>query len=174
MGAVAVRLATADDVAQLPAIEAAAGEQFRTVPGLAFVADHDPSFAPEFIDVAVAQDRVWVAEVDGALVGYALGLDLGGQPHLEQVSVLPGHQGTGIGRALIDQVSTWAAAVGGTSLTLATFHDVPWNAPFYAHLGFVPIPEDEVLADADLLAVRADEGTHGLDPDTRVFMRRPV
>ena len=49
-----------------------------------------------------------------------------------------------------------------------------WNAPLYAHLGFVALTEDEVQADGRLLAVRAEEARHGLDVSTRTFMRRPV
>ena len=47
-----------------------------------------------------------------------------------------------------------------------------WNAPLYAHLGFVALTEDEVQADGRLLAVRAEEARHGLDVSTRTFMRR--
>jgi hypothetical protein len=59
-------------------------------------------------------------------------------------------------------------------LTLATYRDVEWNAPLSAHLGWEVMAEDEVQADARLLAVRAEEAEHGLDPDARVFMRRRV
>jgi GNAT superfamily N-acetyltransferase len=170
---VVVRLAAPGDVDVLPAIEAAAGERFRAVPAVAFVADHDPSFAPEVVAAALDEGRLWVAGVGPHVVGYALALDLEGQPHLEQVSVLPEWSGHGVGRALIDQVVAWASG-RGTSLTLATFRDVEWNAPLYAHLGFVVLDEAEVEADPRLMAVQAEEAEHGLDPADRVFMRRPV
>ena len=32
---------------------------------------------------------------------------------------------------------------GDGGLTLSTFRDVPWNAPFYAALGFAPIASPE-------------------------------
>lgn len=173
MGAVTVRVATRADAAVLPVIEAAAGERFRAIPELAFVADHDPSFAPEILDPALDEGRVWVAELDGAVVGYALALDLDGQPHLEQISVLPACAGRGVGRALIDSVAGWAAG-RAPWLTLATYRDVEWNAPLYVHLGWEVMAEDDVQADARLLAVRAEEAEHGLDPDARVFLRRRV
>ena len=44
-------------------------------------------------------------------------------------------QGKGIGRRLIACVAD-RPAKGLASLTLTTFRDVPWNAPFYARLGF--------------------------------------
>lgn len=170
---VRVRLADAGDVAQLPVVEAAAGERFRAVPGLEFVADHDPSFAPEVLEPALAEGRVWVAEAKDEVVGYALALDLAGLPHLEQISVLPAWSGKGVGRSLVDAVAAWASGFGST-LTLATFRDVEWNAPLYAHLGWTVMDEAEVQADQRLLAVRAEEAEHGLDPDARVFMRRGV
>lgn len=171
---VRIRLADAADVETLPVIEAAAGERFRTIPGLEFVADHDPAFSPDVLDPARAEGRVWVAEDKEEVVGYALALDLDGQPHLEQISVLPSWSGRGVGRALIDAVLRWARNAGASSVTLATYRDVPWNAPLYAHLGWAVIDEAEVAADARLLAVRAEEAEHGLDPDARVFMRIAV
>ncbi|MCU1371500.1 MAG: hypothetical protein JWO77_2694 [Ilumatobacteraceae bacterium] len=170
---VRVRLAEASDVASLAGIEVTAGERFRTVPGLEFVADHDPSVAPSVLDPALAEGRVWVAEALEGPVGYALALDLDGQPHLEQISVLPSWSGCGVGRALIDVVAAWAGG-RASSLTLATFRHVEWNAPLYAHLGWTVVDEAEVAADPRLLAVRADEAGHGLDPADRVFMRLTV
>jgi N-acetylglutamate synthase-like GNAT family acetyltransferase len=46
-----------------------------------------------------------------------------------------------IGRQLIACVADHARTLGLTSLTLTTFRDVPWNAPFYARLGFEYIAE---------------------------------
>jgi hypothetical protein len=38
-------------------------------------------------------------------------------------------------------VADHARTLGLTSLTLTTFRDVPWNAPFYAKLGFEYVAE---------------------------------
>ena len=167
---VRVRLADAGDAEQLTSVEAAAGERFRSVPGLEFVADHDPSIAPDLLEPALDEGRVWVAEAKDQVVGYAFALDLEGQPHLEQISVLPDWSGRGVGRALIDAVAAWAAP-RAASLTLATYREVPWNAPLYQHLGWVVVPEAEVQADPRLLAVRDEEAEHGLAPADRVFLR---
>lgn len=165
-----IRAAVADDVALLGPIEVAAGERFREI-GMDDIADDDPPPA-DVLAAAVDDGRVWVAEVDGEVVGYAWALDLDGQAHLEQVSVVPAHSGTGLGRALVDTVAEWANAIGSPSLTLSTFRDVPWNAPLYAHLGFVPLEGAEL--DAALLAVVAEEAAHGLDVSRRVVMARPL
>ncbi|MDF5808077.1 GNAT family N-acetyltransferase [Pseudomonas aeruginosa] len=47
----------------------------------------------------------------------------------------PGHQQQGLGR-LLERAVTYAHASHCRALTLTTFCDVPWNAPFYARLGF--------------------------------------
>ena len=85
------------------------------------------------------------------------------------VSVRPGHQGAGVGRALLDRVRDWAAATDRPALTLTTFTDVPWNRPLYEHLGFRVLAEAEI--GPELQALRATEAAHGLDPATRACMR---
>ena len=40
--------------------------------------------------------------------------------------------------ALIEHVAGWARAHGSPALTLTTFTEVPWNAPYYERLGFRP------------------------------------
>jgi hypothetical protein len=55
---------------------------------------------------------------------------------------------------------------------LTTFSDVPWNAPLYRHLGFRVLDDDDI--GPELRARRADEAARGLDPASRVCMRRDV
>ena len=50
--------------------------------------------------------------------------------HIHEMSVSESFQGQGIGRALLGAAIEWAAAHRFAALTLTTFHDVPWNAPF--------------------------------------------
>ena len=57
--------------------------------------------------------------------------------HLEQLSVLPSHGRRGHGRALVEAAKLEAKRRGEHRMTLRTFADVPWNAPFYATCGFV-------------------------------------
>ncbi len=104
--AVSVRAATADDVALLAGIELAAGERFRAV-GMDDIADAEPLPEGDLL-AATAEGRVWVAELDGEVVGYVLAMDLAGQPHLEQVSVVPWAGGRGVGAALVVAVVGWS------------------------------------------------------------------
>lgn len=165
-----VRPAVAADIGSLGPIEVAAGRRFLEV-GMASVAADDPPDDATYAD-AVADGRVWVAELDGRVVGYAWAIDLDGQPHLEQLSVLPDLNGQGLGTALIDVVCRWAERRGARSLTLSTFRDVPFNGPFYRGRGFEDVPATE-YGDR-FVDLRNHEAELGLDVDARVIMRRPL
>lgn len=164
---VTIRAARAEDIEALRDIERRAGARFRDV-GLGHIADAEPFDADEltaFIDAG----RAWSAHDVDVPIGYAVATVVDGDGHLEQISVDPAHQGTGVGRALVDEVSSWARTTGAHALTLTTFTDVPWNRPLYEHLGFVVLHEDEL--GPELRAVRAHEAQLGLDPEQRVCMR---
>ena len=66
-------------------------------------------------------------------VAYLTASTVDGCAHIDQVSVHPAHAGKRLGAALVDHV---AATSGAPALTLTTFRDVPWNAPYYERLGF--------------------------------------
>lgn len=163
-----IRLARADDGPDLRQIERLAGERFRDE-GLPSVADAEPATLASLAGYAAA-GRGWVAVDDrDRPIAYVIVDVIDGAAHIEQISVRPDRQGTGIGRALIDQVRTWASSSGRAAITLTTFAAVPWNGPLYEHLGFVAMRDHEL--GGDLRAVRDAETRHGLDPALRVCMR---
>jgi GNAT superfamily N-acetyltransferase len=163
-----VRASRPDDGPALREIERRAGERFREV-GLANIADDEPD-SVETLNEYANDGRSWVAvDDDDRPIGYVIVDDLDGNAHIEQVSVLPDHHGEGIGRALVEQARTWAAAHNRPAITLTTFSDVPWNRPLYEHLGFVVLAENEI--GPELRALRDLEAAHGLDPALRVCMR---
>ncbi|WP_370449314.1 hypothetical protein [Cryobacterium sp. TMT1-2-2] len=47
----------------------------------------------------------------------------------------------GVGAGLLDVASECAVQRNMTAVTLTTFRDVPWNAPYYARLGFIVMAE---------------------------------
>lgn len=160
--------AEAHELADLPAIEAAAGELFPPedlAPGL-----RAPGLPLSFFERAASDGRLWVARTIEAPmpVGFALVTQLDGSPHLHEMDVLPAHGRRGIGRALVLHVVRWARASGHARLTLTTFRHLPWNAPFYASIGFVEI--DERDCGPDLRVVLAEEQRRGLDPRKRTAM----
>jgi GNAT superfamily N-acetyltransferase len=147
-------------------------------------ADEPPPVAT--LEAYRAAGRAWVVTVDdaragGEVAGYVL-VDVldrpsaapgsGGSAHIEQVSVDPAFARRGLGRRLIDHVASEARRWGLEALTLTTFRDVPWNAPYYERCGFRALAEDEL--GPDLRRVRDGETAHGLDPASRVCMRRDL
>jgi len=171
---VEVRAMTEADGASLQEIERLAGERFREV-GLGSVADDDPLPLADLAAFARA-GRGWVAvepnDVRSAPIGYVLVDIVDGAAHVEQITVLPDRQGTGVGRALLERVTTWARSNGCATISLTTFRDVPWNRPLYEHVGFRVLAEPEI--GPELRAVRTHEAVMGLDPSIRVCMSRPI
>jgi GNAT superfamily N-acetyltransferase len=186
---VSVRLAAPLDVSRLAPIEVAAGARFRDV-GMDAVAD-DPPPPPEVYAEAIRLGHLWGAELDPPVegvdvrVGYAWALvldadgrstagrrdDPPGQHHLEQISVVPEAGGLGVGAALMATVIGWARDDGGESLTLSTFRDLRFNAPWYARFGFDVVPAGEVESDPRWRELRRHEAAAGLDVEARVVMR---
>lgn len=166
--AAVIRPARQDDGSALREIEHLAGARFRDV-GLPEVADDEPASVDALARYA-ADGRSWVAvDAMDAPIGYVLVDVVDGCAHIEQVSVRPDHQGSGVGRALVERVRTWATERGFPAITLTTFTDIAWNAPLYRHLGFRTLNQNEI--GPELREVRAKETAHGLDPAKRVCMR---
>ena len=92
--------------------------------------------------------------------------------HLEQLSVRADHARRGIGRSLIEYADGLARDRGCSWLTLCTFADVPWNAPYYERCGFRRLPGHELTV--DLRRIRAAEASRGLDRWPRIVMRRDI
>jgi GNAT superfamily N-acetyltransferase len=159
-----IRQASLTDLPALRDIERAAGEPFRAL-GMAAIADDEPP-SVETLTSYQSDGRAWV--YGEPPVAYVLAEIVDGHAHLEQVSVHPGHSRHGIGLRLIDHVGEWAAATGLAGLTLTTFADVPWNAPYYARLGFVVVTD----LTPGLRAIHDRETASGLDTWPRVTMRR--
>jgi GNAT superfamily N-acetyltransferase len=168
---VLIRASRVEDGIALQEIERHAGEQFRSV-GMGNIADATPEPIEALTQYADA-GRSWVAvDDDDRPIGYVIVDTVDGNAHVEQISVVPDQQGTGIGRALTDRVRAWAVEHNLPAITLTTFTDVPWNRPLYEHLGFAVIAENDI--GPELRAVRDHEATLGLDPALRVCMRLRV
>jgi GNAT superfamily N-acetyltransferase len=95
-----------------------------------------------------------------------------GSMHIEQVSVHPRAARRKIGRMLLEHAAAYAAAGGIRALTLTTFAEVPWNAPYYARCGFRVL--DDGALSPGMRAVRDREIAHGLHRWPRVYMRRDL
>lgn len=160
--------------AELPAlqdIERAAGAPFRGL-GMPEIADDEPP-ALDVLERYRRAGRCWVAVDESDLpAAYLLAEPVDGALHIEQVSVHPRAARRGVGRALLAHAADHAREEGLTALTLTTFTDVPWNAPYYARLGFRPLPEADLTP--GLREIRGAEAAHGLNRWPRVCMRAPL
>ena len=166
-----IRAPRRDELEALVEIERAAGAAFAAI-GMHEIARDDPGDVAE-LEAFRADGRAWVA-VDGEdrPVAYLLSAVVDGCAHIEQVSVAPAHARRGLGAALVDHLAAVAATDGRPALTLTTFRDVAWNAPYYERCGFRTLRDDEVTP--ELGAIRRHEAELGLDQWPRVCMRREI
>ena len=189
-----IRPPRASEIERLRAIERAAGRVFVDVGMPEIAADEPPS--PVALERYRAAGWAWVitagdgdGDADGdPVAGYVI-VDVVDDPgpvaagpdprppheraaHVEQISVDPAFARRGLGRRLLDHVAEQARRRGLDALTLTTFRDVPWNAPYYERCGFRVLRDEEI--GPGLRRVRDAEAAHGLDPAQRVCMRREL
>lgn len=158
------------EVELLPELERSAGKAFLAMPELAFVANGDVVSEAEH-ERFVGLDASWVAHVNGQCCGFVCAEVFGAELHVWELAVHADAQKQGIGAALMAQIVEHAHKAGLAAVTLTTFRDVAFNAPFYKRLGFDYV-EGEVLAqDARLQDVLLAEAAHGLPAQSRCAMR---
>lgn len=133
-GGMAIRAARPSELTRLEQIERAADELLverfgaKEWPRPATAAER--AALPGFILV------IEFADTARPVVGFVHVLEINGHAHLEQLSVLPDHGRKGYGRMLVTAAKHEARRRGYRAITLRTYRDVPWNAPFYASCGF--------------------------------------
>jgi GNAT superfamily N-acetyltransferase len=157
-----VRIAEPGDLEQLPDIDSRAESLFRVsglnLPELPFPIDalHDSK-----IVYVAGRPPVAFVQLD----------EVDGNAHVQELAVLPAHMRQGLGSSLLDAACAWARDNGYQAITLTTYADVAWNAPFYAARGFIEL--DELTP--ELAEIRDWERDVGLDEvGRRVAMRRDL
>ncbi|GAA3215449.1 GNAT family N-acetyltransferase [Nonomuraea helvata] len=156
-----VRWAETDELSGLVAVELAADGLFEQV-GIVF---------PPGTTMIEEVDDPGAVLVEGAPpAGFAMIGWVDGNLHLEQLAVHPRSMRQGIGGRLMAAVIDHAGAAGAPAVTLTTYRDVPWNAPWYARHGFSVMPEEEW--GPELRAVVEHERELGIEVAPRVVMRR--
>jgi GNAT superfamily N-acetyltransferase len=157
-----IRTADAADLEELPEIDSRADSLFR-------VAGMDLPDVPYPVDALHDAKAVFVAGKPA--VAFVQVDEVGGVAHVQELAVLPAHMRQGLGSALLDTACKWARAAGYPAITLTTYAEVPWNAPFYAARGFVELTE----LTPELAELRDWERDIGLDAvGRRVAMRREL
>jgi GNAT superfamily N-acetyltransferase len=130
-----LRQARADDIGPMRALERRAAQKFGEI-GYDFCADGPLRDAAEHARVMANGVTFVVEAAGGVLAGFAMIEPLGAGCHLVEIDVDPAHQSQGHARRMISAAEGWARGKGFPEITLTTYRDVPWNAPFYARLGF--------------------------------------
>jgi ribosomal protein S18 acetylase RimI-like enzyme len=164
---ITIRLARKDDLAIIREIEAAAGRLFLKTDFPSIAEDEPMSLATLSRYQSEDQVRVAVNRQDFP-IGFAVTGMVDGLVHLHELSIHPDYARRGIGRDLILAVCSMAKDLGKSAVTLSTFREIPWNAPYYERLGF-RILSDPELTDG-LRHLKVVEARLGLPLDHRVFM----
>ena len=167
MATYSIRPARPDELRAVQEIERRAATRLAGV-GLAAAADL-PIQPIEALQADCSRGRLLVAaDDDDHPVGFALFALHEDEAHLEEIDVVPEHAGRGLGRRLIHAVVARAREAGSSRLTLTTFRDVPFNAPFYGRLGFRIVDESHLCP--RLARIRQEERRNGCEVAPRVAM----
>jgi GNAT superfamily N-acetyltransferase len=162
-----IRSAEKADLAALPDIERAASRLFPE----GRLPDPGDTMPMEELERAQEQGLVLVAANEGRIVGFTMSKVHDNVLHLHVMAVHPDHGKRGVGTQLVAAVIQQAAQRGLMSVTLTTFEDHPFNAPFYAKSGFRTLHDAELSP--MLRGILAQEANLGMT--NRVAMvRSPV
>jgi GNAT superfamily N-acetyltransferase len=164
-----VRPPRRDELELLRSIERDGARVFDAI-GMPEIADDEPRPVSE-LEAFRAREHAWVAvDERDRPVAYLLSAVVDDCLHVVQVTVSPSHARRRLGAALIEHLGAIALAEGRPALTLTTFRDVPWNAPYYERLGFAVVePADQ---GPELAALVAHEAATIPGDAARVAMRR--
>ena len=171
-------LAKETDVASLPEIEKAAAQQFLPyLEWLQISAGILEGLVPRsFLLKAQSDSRLWVALTEASQlkkpVGFIVVKFLPESCFVVEIDVHPDYGRTGIGSALVEACCRGARDRGFTQVLLTTFRKVPWNVPFYRHVGFEILPE--AAWSQEIRAIVDHEARYGFAREKRVVMRREL
>jgi GNAT superfamily N-acetyltransferase len=138
-----IRSARTEELILLAQVELSAASLFLDTP-YAFLVNDEP-LSIDFVRQRFQAGQVWVAvDPDDVVVGFAIAREVDDTIYLQEMDVDPAHGRRGIGAALVKTVIEWARLHDYYAVSLSTFRDLPWNAPFYAKLGFRILDEAEL------------------------------
>lgn len=162
-----IRFAQSEDLPLLSDIERSASTLFQNTP-YSFLANAAP------LPLAVVKQwfqegQIWVAVNQQDLpVGFAIATEVDGTLYIAEIDVDPVWGQRGIGGKLVETVCAWAKVQNYQIVSLSTFRDLKWNAPFYEKLGFRILDESE-LSNA-FQKLRTKEAESGLPIGDRAIM----
>lgn len=162
-----IRLARPEDAGAYHEVEEDAARLLAEEPSLAGI-PVPPSTGADEYRAMIAQRHCLTAESDGRVVGFAACRRYGRELHLHELSVAHAYQRKRIGATLLNALKIDARNAGIRAITLHTYRDIAWNAPFYSRHGF------EIIKDLDAhprLAAGQDEAMEfGMPRERRCAM----
>ncbi len=162
-----IRFAKASDLAVLPEIERRASVLYKDTKFAKAVGD-DVTTLADFKEAQVHGCLFVAVDFNDQPVGFAFMEIMRQGVHLDELNVLPEYGGHGIGTALVKKVCAWAAENNYPVVTLTTYTDIPWNAPFYRKCGFIDLSREEIPE--DLYTLFLNEHKSGLLMADRAVM----
>ncbi|WP_446470901.1 GNAT family N-acetyltransferase [Xenorhabdus stockiae] len=167
-----IRPTQLSDINQLAIIENSAAQLFCLIPELAWISDGHVQTEQQHFGYIV-QHNSWVAiNNKGVPVGFILAKPLENGLHIFELSVHGDWQRNGIGKKLMETVIQVAEQRQLQSVTLTTFRNILWNAPFYQKLGFVILEPQEMSE--ELQQILQGEIEYGFSAEQRCAMKRPI
>lgn len=134
-----LRNTTLKDIPVIQALEAAAAQRFLSFPELAVLA-HSEVTESQVHQQSISQELAWLVEdATGRILGFCYAQVLADSLYLAEISTHPDARGMGVGRMLVKHTRQMAAQRGLSGVTLTTYRDVPWNAPWYQRQGFIAL-----------------------------------
>ena len=154
-----LRLARPDDAESFPAIEESADHLFKGIEQLEDIAAAGSQLGAKGYRRLIAKGHCLAAFQGERGIGFVATEPFRRELHMWQLAVREDAQRLGVGSGLVRACMIDARNSGFTAVTLTTFRDLPWNAPFYQRLGFEEVTAlDAHPRLASELALEADQG----------------
>ena len=162
-----LRLARVEDAEAFHAVEEDAARLLANEPSLKGLPVPPSNSADEY-RAMIAQRHCLTAVSADEVIGFAATQRYGRELHLHELSVAMKFQRQQVGATLLNALKIDARNSGIRAITLHTYRDLPWNAPFYARRGF------EIIKNLDshpkLAAGQDAAAAFGLPRDRRCAM----
>jgi predicted N-acetyltransferase YhbS len=162
-----IRVASTSDLDALAAVEM---DAFASLAAALGVLPQAGQGTPRHVlEQSIAAQLLFVAsDATAAVIGFVATAERDGCLHIGEIDVVVAWQRRGVGRGLMLRALDEVARRRLRGAILTTDRYVPFNAPFYASLGFRELSADE--CPAGLRAIVAAEIAAGADPARRVAM----
>ncbi|MBP6122658.1 MULTISPECIES: GNAT family N-acetyltransferase [Providencia] len=167
-----IRLANVSDARLLPDIEKSAAQIFLGHEKFSWIAQGNVQTEQDHLNF-IQRKMEWVA-VNGSdePIGFINVEKQANSLHICELSVCQQWQGQGIGKQLVNHIIDLALAQKIPAISLTTFCDIPWNAPYYQRLGFHIIKHENLTN--ELKSILQHEMDAGFQVDERCAMVKIV